>query len=165
MSGNRHTQKYLAAIWIFLLTTSAQPAAAQGGRSAPESEAQIRSEVIAREKASFDAWKRQDWAFYDDYWSSGMTEFLPQSRRLATKDEVMPTLGETMRRWRLDGIEMHDPHVQIYGKVAILTYTETVSGRYDGKPNHYEGKVTMVYVREDGEWKGVHYHESVMEGH
>ncbi|HUK25097.1 MAG TPA: nuclear transport factor 2 family protein [Terriglobales bacterium] len=129
-------------------------------QSGPERDASVKAEVIAREKASFDAWKRKDKAFYQDYWADDMTEFLPESRRLATKAEIMPKFEEVTRRWQLDDIQMHDPRVQVYGNVALLTYTESVWGRYDGKPSHYEGKVTMVYLHEGGEWKGVHYHES-----
>jgi ketosteroid isomerase-like protein len=133
---------------------------AQAAKPRHDSATQIRAQIIAREKASFAAWKRRDTAFYNDYWANDMTEFLPESRRLASKSEIMADLAVTMNRWRLDDIQMHDPHVQVYGNVAILTYTESVSGRYEGRPSRYEGRVTMVYVREGGEWKGVHYNES-----
>jgi ketosteroid isomerase-like protein len=150
-------------VWFGLGAAWAQPLAAQVGKPGPVSYAEIRHQIIAREKASFDAWSRKDKAFYQDYWADDMTEFLPESRHLATKAEVMPTFDKIVNRWRLEEIQMHDPRIQVYGKVAILTYTESVTGRYDGKLSHYEGKVTMVYVREGGEWKGVHYHESVID--
>jgi len=117
-------------------------------------------EVIAREKAAFDAWRRQDKAFYDDYWASDMTEFMPGSPRLTTKQEMMPGFAEMSRRWQLGPLKMIDPKVRFYGGVALLTYTEDVTGSYDGQPSHYSGKVTMVYVKQNGKWRGVHYHES-----
>jgi len=43
----------------------------------------------------------------------------------------------------------------------VLTYTESVDCRYEGQPMSYTGKVTMVYVKQGGVWRGVHYHESV----
>jgi len=122
----------------------------------PDNYATARDEVIAREKASFDAWKRKDKAFYD------MTEFHPPSQKIATKAEVMPKLAEIMERWRLADIKMEDPRVQVYGNVALLTYVESVSGSWDGKPSRYQGKVTMVYVKQNGVWRGAHYHESLV---
>ena len=55
---------------------------------------------------------------------------------------------------------MYNPRVQTYGDVAVLTYNEMISGAYDGQPSTYTGKATMVYVRQGGTWRGVHYHES-----
>jgi ketosteroid isomerase-like protein len=55
---------------------------------------------------------------------------------------------------------MYNPRVQVYGDTAVLTYNEMISGTYDGQPSTYTGKVTMVYVRQGGVWRGVHYHES-----
>jgi ketosteroid isomerase-like protein len=59
---------------------------------------------------------------------------------------------------------MYNPRVQVYGDVAILTYNEAVSGTADGTPFQYTGKVTSVYVKQGGTWRGVHSHESVNPG-
>jgi hypothetical protein len=61
----------------------------------------------------------------------------------------------------LGPVKILDPEVQVYGDVAILTYREAVTGVAKGQPVHYTGKATMVYVKRQGEWRGVHYHESV----
>ena len=47
-------------------------------------------------------------------------------------------------------------------KVLTLDDTRPMPAQtmYDGQPSTYTGKVTMVYVRQGGVWRGVHYHES-----
>jgi ketosteroid isomerase-like protein len=101
-----------------------------------------------------------DKAFYDQYRAEGMTEFLPDSAVLARKVEMMPKFDEMAAKWQLGPIEMIDPDVRLYGDTAVLTYREKVSGSYEGTPSNYSGKVTMIYVRQNAIWRGVHYHES-----
>lgn len=120
----------------------------------------VAEEVIARERASFEAWKRRDKAFYADYWAEGFTEFLPSSPYLDTRENILPKFEQLTERWKIVDYAMYNPRVQAYGDVAVLTYNEMISGTYDGQPSTYTGKVTMVYVRQGGVWRGVHYHES-----
>jgi ketosteroid isomerase-like protein len=126
----------------------------------PPDIAQVKREIIARENASFAAWQRKDKAFYDEYWADDMTEFLPDSPGLTRKSEMMPRFDEMAKRWQLDSLRIVDPEVRLYGDVAVLTYTEAVAGKYDGQPSRYTGKVSMIYVKQRGSWRGVHYHES-----
>lgn len=51
------------------------------GKCVGKKEVAFTAEIIAREKASIDAGKRQDRAFYDDHLDD-MTELLPQSTHL-----------------------------------------------------------------------------------
>ena len=120
------------------------------------------AQIIARERAAFDAWQRKDKAFYADYWADDFTEFLPSSPYLTTdpKTNLLPRFEKLAERWRITEYQMHEPRVQLYGDVAVLTYTESVDGRYEGQPVSYTGKVTMVYVKQGGVWRGAHYHES-----
>lgn len=121
----------------------------------------IASEIIAREKASFAAWQRKDKAFYADYWADDFTEFLPSNPYLDTKANLMPKFEQMVEQWKIIDFQMYNPQVQTYGDVAVLTYNESISGKYDGQASSYTGKVTMVYVKQNGAWRGVHYHESM----
>jgi ketosteroid isomerase-like protein len=127
---------------------------------AAQASAEVKREIIAREKASFVAWQNKDKAFYADYWVEDMTEFIPYQPSLAHKAEIMLKFDDLVKAWRLDSFEMVNPEVHQFGDVAVLTYEENVSGAYEGKPVRYRGQATMVYVRQDGRWRGVHYHES-----
>jgi ketosteroid isomerase-like protein len=60
--------------------------------------------------------------------------------------------------------EMMNPKVQVYGDVAILTYSYTgVNQMKDGKTEASAGKSTRVYARQNGQWKLVHAHFSSVE--
>lgn len=120
----------------------------------------IADEIISREKASFEAWRRKDKAFYADYWADDFTEFLPSSPYRDTKANLMPKFDQLVEHWKIIDYQMHNTHVQVYGDTAVLTYNESISGTYDGAPSTYTGKVTMVYVKQGNRWRGVHYHES-----
>ncbi len=53
--------------------------------------------------------------------------------------------------------EMVNPHVQVYGDTAILTYNYAgVTKGHDGKMRNNFAKSTRVYVRQGGDWKLVH---------
>ncbi|HZT59689.1 MAG TPA: nuclear transport factor 2 family protein [Pyrinomonadaceae bacterium] len=131
-----------------------------GGASGVAGQQRIADEIIARERASFEAWKRKDKAFYADYWAEDFTEFLPSSPYLDTRENILPKFEQLSEHWKIVDYSMYNPRVQVYGDTAVLTYNEMISGTYDGQPSTYTGKVTMVYVRQGGVWRGVHYHES-----
>ncbi len=53
--------------------------------------------------------------------------------------------------------EMVNPHVQVYGDTAILTYNFAgVTKGADGKMHNNFAKSTRVYVKQGGDWKLVH---------
>ena len=136
------------------------PVASRPGFDTPSQN--VTNQIIAREKAAFEAWNRKDKVFYADYWADDFTEFLPQSPYLGTdpKANLLPRFEQLTERWKIVDFQMYSPRVQVYGDVAVLTYTEAVEGRYAGQPVNYTGKVTMVYVQQGGTWRGAHYHES-----
>jgi len=152
---DRHRRMPRPSAWLCMLVT----AATIGCGPRPDLST-VTQELLARERASFAAWQRNDSTFYADYWADDMTEFLPDSPTLTRKTELMPRFSDMARHWKLDSLEILNPEVHLYGDVALLTYNEVVSGRYDGQASHYFGKVSMVYVKQRGRWRGVHYHES-----
>lgn len=53
--------------------------------------------------------------------------------------------------------EMVNPHVQMYGDTAILTYNYAgMTKAGDGKMRNNFAKSTRVYVKQGGDWKLVH---------
>lgn len=53
--------------------------------------------------------------------------------------------------------EMVNPHVQVYGDTAILTYNFAgMTKGSDGKIHNNFAKSTRVYVKQGGDWKLVH---------
>ena len=126
----------------------------------------VADQVIAREKASFEAWQKMDRAFFGALLADDATAFMPENPYLAVDPKVnmLPRLDEWFERYKMRDFTMYNPRVQVYGDVAILTYNESVDGTADGTDFHYTGKVTSVYVKVDGVWRVVHSHESVNPG-
>ena len=53
--------------------------------------------------------------------------------------------------------DMQNPHVQVYGNTAILTYNYAgITQGADGKPKPAIAKSTRVYAKEGGRWMLVH---------
>lgn len=126
----------------------------------------VAEQVIAREKASADAWQKKDSAFFADFFADDATAFMAENPYLAVdvKANFLPRLDEYFERFKMHDFMMYNPRVQVYGDVAILTYNEMVSGTADGTPFNYSGKVTSVYVKKNGTWRAAHSHESVNPG-
>jgi ketosteroid isomerase-like protein len=153
-------KKHLNLVIILLLIATGGGWSSNAKSGPVDSQEEIAGQIIAREKASFEAWRRKDKAFYADYWADDFTEFLPQNPYLDTKANILPKFEQLAEHWKIVDYQMYNPRVQVYGNVAVLTYNESISGTYDGQPSSYTGKVTMVYVRQRNVWRGVHYHES-----
>lgn len=60
-------------------------------------------------------------------------------------------------QYRLDIV---NPRVQIYGNVAIATYTLVVTRSDEGGIRFHTSNETRVFVREDGRWLMVHFHKT-----
>ncbi len=117
------------------------------------------SEVIAITKAQWAAQIENNVSaalkdVADDY-----TEFNPDTPIRLDGKALNTRIAEAVAldSSRLVLAEMTNPHVQVYGNVAILSYNFVgmVKGN-DGVVNSFFGKSTRVYVKEGGDWKLVH---------
>ena len=161
-------KKHLLLIAVVLCVTAGGgfSFSASSGSPADSKQQDLADQIIAREKAAFEAWQRKDKAFYADYWADDFTEFLPHNPYLLSdpKRNILPKFEQLVERWKIVDFEMSNPRVQVYGDVAILTYAEAIAGNLDGRPVNYTGKVSMVYVKQGNIWRGAHYHESTNPG-
>jgi ketosteroid isomerase-like protein len=135
---------------------------ATGGRAA-ESQQAITAQVIAREKASFDAWQRKDKAFFENFMAEDSTYFAPENPYLETDPKVnfFPKFEKYTEMFKMNDFQMYNPRVQVYGDTAILTYNSSVSISFGGQSMNYTAKVTSVYVKQGDTWRVVHAHESM----
>jgi ketosteroid isomerase-like protein len=122
--------------------------------------------VIARERAAFDAWQRKDKAFFVGLLSEDATYFAPTNPYLEDDpgQNFLPKFEKYAEMLRYEDFQMYNPRVQVYGDTAILTYNTSVAATMSGRPLHYTGKMTSVYVRQNGQWRVVHGHESINPG-
>jgi ketosteroid isomerase-like protein len=137
-----------------------------GGSRAAETPQEISAQIIAREKASIDAWQRKDKAFFENYLTDDSTFFSPEGPYLQTEPKVnfIPKFEKYAEMFKFNDFQMYNPRVQVYGDVAILTYNSAVSITMGGQPINYTAKVTSVYLKQGNTWRVVHAHESTNPG-
>jgi ketosteroid isomerase-like protein len=128
--------------------------------------AQVDKAIIAREKASVEAWQKKDKAFYMDFLADDATYFGPRSPYLEIDPKVnfLPKFEMYTEQFKYLDFQMYNPRVQVYGDAAVLTYNEAVTTSIGGKVVEYTGKVTSVYVKQGNTWRVVHGHETINPG-
>jgi ketosteroid isomerase-like protein len=129
-------------------------------------QAQIEKAIIAREKASVEAWQKKDKVFWMDFLTDNATYFGPRSPYMETdpKTNFFPKLDMYFEQFKTLDFAMYNPMVQVYGDVAILTYNEAVTASFGGKTMNYTGKVTSVYIKQGNTWRVAHGHETINAG-
>ena len=120
----------------------------------------VAAEVMAATKAQ---WAAQDQnkpgaqsytTVADDY-----TEFNPVVPVLVKGKDMSVRMFDASLKAGTQGLssEMVNPHVQVYGDTAILTYNYAgMTKSTDGKVTSDLAKSTRVYVRQGGKWMLVH---------
>jgi ketosteroid isomerase-like protein len=133
------------------------------GTSTESSQQAIAASIIAREKASFEAWQRKDKAFFADFMAEDATYFSFQSPYLEMEPKLnfLPKFEQYAEMMKFNDYQMYNPRVQVYGDTAVLTYNSSVSASFAGQPINYTAKVTSVYVKQGNTWRVVHGHESM----
>jgi uncharacterized protein (TIGR02246 family) len=123
----------------------------------------IAAQIIAREKAGFEAWQRKDKAFFNDLFTddSSYFGFMSPYLQIDPKQNFLPKMDKYFEMFKMDDFEMLNPRVQVYGDVAILTYNHSVAGNFAGQQMNYTGKMTVVYVKQGNTWRVAHGHESI----
>lgn len=148
-----------AAAWaVSVITGYAAP-------DAPRNEEVARA-IIAREKASVEAWRRKDKAFWADLFSDDATYFGPMNPYLETdpKENFLPKFEKYAEMFKYEDFQMYNPRVQTYGDAAVLTYNTAVTLNMGGRVMNHTGKMTSVYVKQGNTWRLVHGHESINPG-
>ncbi len=122
--------------------------------------------IIAREKASAEAWQRKDKNFFVNFLSDDATYFGVMSPYLEInpKENFLPKFEQHAEQFKLLDFQMYNPRVQLYGDTAILTYNSMTTANFAGRPMNYSAKMTSVYVRQGDTWRVVHGHESMNPG-
>ena len=132
----------------------------------PQSHDEIARALIAREKASFEAWQRKDKNFFTQFMADDATYFGPMNPYLETdpKENFLPKFEQYAERFKMLDWQMYNPRVQVYGDTAVLAYNVNATIDLGGRPMQYTGKVSQVYVKQGGTWRVVHGHESINPG-
>jgi ketosteroid isomerase-like protein len=156
-------KRKLSLLTLLLIAAVCSLAIFAGGDRAAAEPQSVSDQIIAREKASFDAWQRKDKAFFADFMSDDSTYFSFDSPYLQTDPKVnfLPKFEKYVEMFKINDFQMYNPRVQVYGDTAILTYNSGVSISMAGQPLSYTAKVTSVYVKQGNTWRVVHAHETM----
>jgi uncharacterized protein (TIGR02246 family) len=153
-------------LFVLLLFAAAWGVSVISGFAAPPSDAEVARAVIARERASFDAWQRKDKAFFAGFLADDATYFGAMNPYLETdpKENFLPKFEQMTEMFKMLDFQMYNPRVQVYGDTAVLTYNASSTVSMGGRTMNYTSKMTSVYVRQGGAWRVVHGHESMNPG-
>ena len=156
-------KKHLSILIVLFTATIAIGFMATRSASADPSQQAIANAIIAREKASFEAWQKKDKAFMMDLLTDDATYFGAMSPYLETEPKVnfFPKFEQYAEMIKYQDFQMYNSRVQVYGDTAILTYNSSVMATLNGQPLQYTGKMTSVYVKQGNTWRVVHGHESI----
>lgn len=159
------------SLWVFLVLVAVGASGIFYATSAravaePPPADDIAKAIIAREKASVEAWQRKDKAFWSDFLADEATYFSPHGPYLETEPKVnfLPKFEEMAEQFKTVNFQMYNPRVQVYGDVAVLSYNSAATVNVGGRPFNYTGKVTTVYAKQGNTWRVVHGHESMNPG-
>ncbi|HEU4597828.1 MAG TPA: nuclear transport factor 2 family protein [Pyrinomonadaceae bacterium] len=127
---------------------------------------EIKRAVIAREKDSTKAWRDKNKAFFEGFMADDSTYFGAMNPYLETdpKENFLPKFEQYTEMFKILDTQMYNPHVQVYGDIAILTYNSASTVNMGGRVMNYTGKMTTVYRKQGDTWRVVHGHESVNAG-
>lgn len=130
----------------------------------PLTGAALQAEADAVLKVEQDAWEAEKNKQLDalaDYFAEDASMFGEgQAYRLRGKADVMQAVESWVNQTDLRSYQMLDPQVQVVGNTALLTYYFTFAGVSGGKEISQSGKITMVFVKQDGKWRALHAHVS-----
>lgn len=157
-------KKYLSLVVVLsVLVIGGLSMTGTKGKAAATPQQAVAAQIIAREKASVEAWQRKDKAFYADYLTDDATYFSSQNPYLEVdaKENFLPNFEQYTEMFKFNSYQMYNPSVQVYGDTAILTYNSAVSASFAGQSLNYTAKVTSVYVKQGNTWRVVHGHESM----
>lgn len=159
-------KKQLLSLIVVLLVLASGLFFVTKGTSAEPNQQSVAAAIIAREKASFEAWQRKDKAFFADFMTDDSTYFHWMSPYLESEPKVnfLPKFEQYAEMMKFNDYAMYNPRVQVYGDTAVLTYNSSISASFGGQPVNYTAKVTSVYVKQGNTWRVVHAHESMNPG-
>ena len=153
-----------AAVWgVSVISGYAEAASASTVLQRNE---EIARAVIAREKASVEAWQRKDKAFFADFLTEDMTNFTATNPYLDSdpKTNFIPKFEQYAEMYKVLDFQMYNPRVQVYGDTAILAYNNSSLVSMGGRTMNFTGKVTVIYVKQGNTWRVAHFHESMNGG-
>lgn len=126
------------------------------GQSKMSKDDKVKEQIIALEKAGWEAWKNKNAAWYqtnvtDDF-------LLVNSEAVSTKEEVVKSTATDcdVKSYSLDNFKF----VMLDKNTALMTYTAMQDGVCNGKTIPAQVRASVNYVRRNGKWLEAFYMET-----
>ena len=118
--------------------------------------------IIATERRAVEALKSNQPAQLSEYFAETFSMFQPDQayRTRGTRAESVRNAQAWLENTTLRSYQMLEPHVELQGDTAVLTYYFTMTTVTAGKETSDAGKATIVFRKENGQWRAVHEHIS-----
>ena len=143
-------------ILILMIVIAATSAAFSQTKMAKDSK--VEAQIIALEKAGWEAWKNKNAAWYQ----TNITEdfLLVNSEAVSTKAEVVKSTATDcdVKSYSLDNFKF----VMLDKNTALMTYTATQDGVCSGKTIPANVRASVNYVKRGGKWLEAFYMETPM---
>ena len=128
--------------------------------SGAEKEA-AKNRIVRIEQDAWDALKESRTEAFSGYFAKDVSLFEDgQAYRTRGKAEAMRAVQAFLDGGEIHSWQMLDPQVQVIGETAVLTYYFSQSGSAHGRDFHLSGKESVIFVKENGDWRVVHKHRS-----
>jgi hypothetical protein len=126
------------------------------GQKTMSKDAKVEAQIIALEKAGWEAWKNKNAAWFQ----TNLTDdaLLVNSQGVSDKAQVVKTTPTScaVKSYSLDNFKF----VTLNKDAALMTYTATQDAVCDGKTIAPNVRASVVYVRRGGKWLEALYMET-----
>lgn len=118
--------------------------------------------VIEVERNAWEALVKKQLPALGGYFADDFSMFEDsQAYRVRGKAEGLHRLETWLAQTTLQNYQMLDPQVQVLADTAMLTYYFTEAGVSSGREFSDSGKISTVFVKQQGMWRALHTHRSV----
>lgn len=119
--------------------------------------AAIATHIVELERAALVRWGQGDPSGYEEISAPEVTYFDPFTEtRMDGIDSLRAWYDQVRGKIQIESFEIVDPHVQIAGDIAILTF-QFLS---HGSEGSMHWNTTEVYRQDAGQWRIIHTHWS-----
>ncbi len=133
----------LAAVVMIFGACMALPQDSGVEQQIKKMEKQLRSELVKGQTSAFDRLTADDYFAIDP--SGGVSD----------KQRSIQGLKDGSGKYT--AIDVKDDKVRVYGNTAIYNALATVKGAFDGHEVRGDYRVTIVWVKQNGQWKRVSF--------
>ena len=129
---------------------------------APVMAEDLKAELVAMEKAAWQAWADRDGKVYEKFMTKDAVLVVAGAGVTTGRDMVVA--GVNSNECEMTSFDFADVKLrQLTPDVVILTYTATQDTVCGGEELPETVYSTSIYVRQDGEWKSTSYQETPLD--